>query len=465
MDCLITKLKGSVSDNSLLKLDEFRIAVSNNGASGGNAYITLFGATRVSTINGESILSTDGASYSNSITPTGDGRVYLNKESMEVNKKYELSVIGKYGVTTLRSVSPFVLSGDINFLNYVNGFTTYNLLSSGLKGKIKFKNINEFRVWGDNINYTNPDLFFDLESILRTATAIEDVGSINYLPVSSDFLDITNADISFIKLVSPGAGKPVRINTALEKLETLYMSGNSSIILSASAIKQMTLLKTFIINSEINDSRCDGDLIDALSDKSLTGSYPFLYRIVTTSEQTLNKFPSNIYGIACWVKDRKYMPLVWTTPSTQRDYILSISGGHIKLGTAQFIKDMSKLSLHSSATENYQRKIDVISDDLTSSAASEDGELQTAISTLQGKGVTVSIEYSDTAVNGIAVMSVKETPKYGIVYKGKELIVEPADTSKTLIAPANDCTYKEFNSLEEARTFISSNGLVKVESK
>lgn len=328
-----------------------------------------------------------------------------------------------------------------------------------MKGKIKFKNINEFRAWGSSPNYTNPDLFFDLESILRTATAIEDVGSINYLPVSSDFLDITNADISFIKLVSPGAGKPVRINTALEKLETLYMSGNSSIILSASAIKQMTLLKTFIINSEINDSRCDGDLIDALNGKSLSGNYLYLYRIITTSEQTLNKLHSNIYGIACWLKDRKYMPLVWTTPTTQRNYILSISSGHIKSGTAQFIKDMSKLSLNPSATDNYQRKIDVISDDLTSSAASGDSELQTAISTLQEKGVTVSIEYSDTAVNGIAVMSAKKAPKYGIVYKDKELIVEPSDISRTLIAPANDCTYKEFDSYEEAQAYVDAHGL------
>lgn len=153
------------------------------------------------------------------------------------------------------------------------------------------------------------------------------------------------------------------------------------------------------------------------------------------------------------------MPLVWTTPTTQRNYILSISSGHIKSGTAQFIKDMSKLSLNPSATDNYQRKIDVISDDLTSSAASGDSELQTAISTLQEKGVTVSIEYSDTAVNGIAVMSAKKAPKYGIVYKDKELIVEPSDISRTLIAPANDCTYKEFDSYEEAQAYVDAHGL------
>lgn len=62
-------------------------------------------------------------------------------------------------------------------------------------------------------------------------------------------------------------------------------------------------------------------------------------------------------------------------------------------------------------------------------------------------------------------MSEREAAKYGIVYKGKELIVEPADITKTLIAAANDCTYKEFDTLEEAQAFVSSNGLVKVESK
>lgn len=68
--------------------------------------------------------------------------------------------------------------------------------------------------------------------------------------------------------------------------------------------------------------------------------------------------------------------------------------------------------------------------------------------------------------DGIALMSALDVnaSKYGIVYKGKELIIEPMNLSNSTVSAAYDCTYKEFNSIEEAQLFIKSNGLKKVES-
>lgn len=55
--------------------------------------------------------------------------------------------------------------------------------------------------------------------------------------------------------------------------------------------------------------------------------------------------------------------------------------------------------------------------------------------------------------------------KYAIVYKGNELVIEPTDLRNATVSAANDCSYKEFDTLEDAQMFIKSANLVKSESK
>lgn len=88
----------------------------------------------------------------------------------------------------------------------------------------------------------------------------------------------------------------------------------------------------------------------------------------------------------------------------------------------------------------------------------------TAISTLQEKGFTVTVPDA-TDASSVSLMNTKVGENFGIAYKDKELIVEPVDLTKMQIYPASGVTVKMFDTLEEARAFISSNGLVKVESK
>lgn len=215
------------------------------------------------------------------------------------------------------------------------------------------------------------------------------------------------------------------------------------------------------------DINVSGNVCTLARDLNISGSI-YIKNAKGTDVQTLSDLPNSVYFLTQTnniIDKSLLLPLTWSGNTNSRTDLLALENVHFKSGTAQFIKDMSNLD-NAHTSQPYLQRISIaLADDLTSSAASADGALQTAISTLQEKGVTVSIVYSDTTANGIALMSAKEAPKYGIVYKGKELIIEPADTRKTLIAPANDCTYKEFATKEEAYNFIKSANLVKSESK
>lgn len=129
--------------------------------------------------------------------------------------------------------------------------------------------------------------------------------------------------------------------------------------------------------------------------------------------------------------------------------------------TEDMLVDMATKSLSPTATETYEKVISVRALDLASATEN----ITSAISTLSGKGVTVTVTYLG-GTNGISLMSLDtQAAKYAIVYKGKELIVEPADLNHATVSAAYDCTYKEFDTLEEAQAFITSNGLAKSESK
>ena len=83
-----------------------------------------------------------------------------------------------------------------------------------------------------------------------------------------------------------------------------------------------------------------------------------------------------------------------------------------------------------------------------------------AISTLQGKGFTVTVPDA-TDASSVSLMNTKVGENFGIAYKDKELIVEPVDLSKMQIYPASDVTVKKFDTPEDAEKFIKGYGLVK----
>lgn len=81
-----------------------------------------------------------------------------------------------------------------------------------------------------------------------------------------------------------------------------------------------------------------------------------------------------------------------------------------------------------------------------------------AISTLQGKGFTVTVPAATDAAS-VMTMAANSVENFGIAYQGKTLIVEPVDLSQQQIYPAEGVTVMKFATREEAEAYIKENGL------
>lgn len=64
------------------------------------------------------------------------------------------------------------------------------------------------------------------------------------------------------------------------------------------------------------------------------------------------------------------------------------------------------------------------------------GNITSAISTLSGKGVTVIITYLGGSKEASLLSEKKTANKYAIVYKGKNLLVEPTDLRHATVSAA-----------------------------
>lgn len=466
MECLVTKLKGVVNDDSLLGLNELRLTVQHvTGIEG--ILLTVTEPITVKSLKGGMISLGGTTGYTQSVEITNINNptnIYFRNIGETV-----ISVSNKHSLKAIRLTSDNSYFKDFNLddLKYCENLSEIDVLvDGGACGDIaSLKNLplEKLNLWNTQS---------DTSKIYGDASFLSNVRYVSLMFVSSKNLRGTISKINYF-LNMPNKESNVYVKIASEN----DISAECTRITfdNVAAFNLDWLQKTAITNfsdlSTIYEAEKDlhftGNICPVAKSKNISGNI-FLKQAQGTDVQTLNDLPDSVVFFSAQhpvgIPAEDLLPVSWASNSS-RSNGLALEDVHFKTGTAQFIKDISECTF--TGTDSAKVIVISLADDLTSSAASSDGALQTAISTLQGKGVTVSIGYSDTAANGIALMSALDVnaPKYGIVYKGKELIIEPADTSKTLIAPANDCTYKEFNSLEEAKAFVSSNGLVKVESK
>lgn len=467
MECLVTKLKGVVSDSSLMGLNELRLTF-HSGSDDTQKYVklTFNEETTVKALNGGQISLQDGSGFASSVKVNANSatNVYFKEGDTEV------SIPNKHALTAIENAKTILSDLDLDSLKYCENLASINcIVDSGVHGDFEsLKNLPLSMlvlVNNNTVDYGNVigDISFldniptkNISNIFSNVT-----GELNKLTVYNGLRIYIENNSSWINIASEdnvdATLTTIAIQTNVKKLNVDWL--------------QKTSLKNFSITGgtqQLADITLSGNLCKLYADKNITSGELSIKGVKGTDVQDLSELPTTCYFVTEGTASKftnALLPFTWNGNTKSRTGIIALENVHFKSNTAQFIKDMAALNNEHTSQPYYQAIVIALADDLTSSAAAGDSPLQTAISTLQGKGVTVSIGYSDTAANGIALMSAKEAPKYGIVYKGKELIVEPADTSKTLIAPANDCTYKEFNSLEEAKAFVSSNGLVKVESK
>lgn len=469
MECLVTKLKGVVSDSSLMGLNELRLTFhSGSDDTQKNVQLTFNEETTVKALNGGQISLQAGSGFASSVKVNANSatNVYFKEGDTEV------SIPNKHALTAIYNNETIVSDLDLDSLRYCENLTTLNCtVDATIHGNIEsLKNLPlNFLVLVniDVVDYGNVigDIsFLDNIATKNISNIFSNVtGELNKLTVYNGLQISTENNSSWINITSEDnvdtTLTTIAIQTNVKNLNVDWL--------------QKTSLTHFVISAgdlQLADITLSGNLCKLYANKNITSEELLIKGVKGTDVQDLTELPTTCHFVSEGTASKftsSLLPFTWNGNTKSRTGIIALENVHFKSNTAQFIKDMAALNNEHTSLPYYQAIVIALADDLTSSAAAGDSPLQTAISTLQGKGVTVSIGYSDTAANGIALMSALDVdaPKYGIVYKGKELIIEPADTNKTLIAPANDCTYKEFNSLEEAKAFVSSNGLVKVESK
>lgn len=471
MECLVTKLKGVVSDSSLMGLNELRLTFHNE-ADYANKSISLrfTEATIIKALSGQISLQ-EGSNFGSSVQIPEDSMttIYLSEGDVVI------SIPNKHSFKSLSNPNTdgiYLKDLDLDSLKYCENLVSFSSRVDeevhGDVGSLKNLPLGVLSLNLEDPNVTGKvtgDISFldnigtkGLNNIFSSVT-----GTLKKLTVNNNLIVNTEDNSSWVDIDSENDVNSellqLVLQTNVRKLNVDWL--------------QKTSLRSFSISAGtkgLYDITLSGNLCKLYADKNITSSSMSIKNVKGTDVQNLSELPITCHFISEGNRPKNpaaLLPFTWTSNTKSRTDIIALENVHFKSNTAQFIKDMSTLNNEHTSESYYQKIVIILADDLTSSAAAGDGALQTAISTLQGKGITVSIGYSDTAANGIALMSALDVnaPKYGIVYRGKELIIEPADTSKTLIAPANDCTYKEFNSLEEAKAFVSSNGLVKVESK
>lgn len=486
MDCLVTKLKGVVNDDTLLKIGEFRIKFdmssealkdTENSYTHSNIRLDAIGDYTVSVIGPGYIGTEDSSVVSKALNFKYDAGSNTSEGIYLTDDVEELSITGKYYMSFFHAEYCRDYEFDISNLNYSKNLKFINIYSDKAKGDVSnlFKEVDtsKFDATSMLVLYSrsgtsvgNTGLYGDITEVINRLAknsngltflnfgVLNIHGTIKGL-VSSNYVfgpfcgDIT-LDLSGLNL----SGKYVRISSSTVNNSKVKLTGDVSSLKSATAIN----LIQFVAGEKCEIS---GDIIDAIKGK-YRGEMLKFSNIKNTTPQDFSKLTSadnNLLLISNqYSEDDWYIPFTWTKNGYQGQYIIALESIYMQSHTEDMLVDMASKSLNPKATKPYQKLMTINALDLA--GATEN--ITSAISTLSGKGVTVSITY----LGGARALSLaRSASKYAIVYKGNELIVEPMNLSNSTVSAAYECTYKEFNSLEEAKAFVSSNGLVKVESK
>jgi hypothetical protein len=457
MECLITKLKGVVTDSSLLKLGEAKIIYNPSSAPSVPSIEICFAKDA-------SIYMADGDNdfYSDSTLSTKIGKSvkFLAHETKTIyfspNKKCSIVITNKYDIKKIR-----IAHKDIYInVNDLMEYSTAQVEIFALNGTESYGTLTPFIKHAPNVSGT-----------LGIPVELEgDLGDIPSSPCSI-----------FYCTANAARPKPQLLTTIAKGLQALdreklvgfniYITvgdDTQNNLYQFAAFTNLATIRTYSSND--NKSMVTGSLVslaaltklntlDILSSK-ITGTIQDIQNLPLTGEM-LNTFKENkISGDLSYIPSGIYFasfvhntgdPLTWTTGRRASTSYEALAIESAKFGDGEldkFLIDNAKCKLTGvSSRPNSYDKIISASGNRTSASDS-------AVSTLQSAGFTLLIPSATT-------MMMRSSEKWGIAYKDKELFVEPVNLSVQTIYPASDVTVKEFNTEAEAQTYIISNRLVK----
>ena len=409
--CLVTRLKGVVSDESLLKMGEMRFDV-DTASSYLNISISGNGVM-VSSISGENLFSdkSDGSNKTSSFT-VSDSKVskYIFAES-----KKEISIENKYNLNSL-----YINSADqkgklgINLedLKFCSTLTSLEILRTRGNFDISFlSGLTSLSV----LNFYLSDAIGDISS-LKDLTKLTGV-TLGDTNVHGD-ISALSASKSLIT-VSVGS---TDISGALESLNGLTL------------LRQLTVYGTSVT--------CDLDKLNNvpslkilnMAAREVTGNpFEFLY-----AHDGMELFCGG---------DFTYSSKNWSGKSCVAIGSQSFNCTNLDL----FLNDFQQIT-KANSTIGSSNVISMIGTRTTAS--------DSAISTLQGKGFTVTVPEATDAASVMTMAARGGAENFGIAYKDGQLVVGPVDLSKQKIYPASGVTVETFATKEEAERFIKEKGLV-----
>lgn len=488
MECLITKLKGSVNDGNLLKIGELRFKVFVTGADSASKFTlspSSGNSISISILNGKQLKFNSSLFSQRTLTSQEE---YIFPDDGE----YEISIDNKYNIRTF-----FISNASLGLENFNFGMLKYS------------KDLNYLQVigkYGDDIDFGSID---DLPSSLK---------SLYIMPASkdgntsdSDYPVKVSGDISnlFARKELESIQLNVRdtniegeiVNISSESINRISISRNPKILLNLNSsyrFPSLMYLLTFDLagdvyaenfaNVNINSSDTKTVNIKSNTDNNVLNFHGDLKNSFLSATGIKSVIAKNVTGDTTWTLDEinkniGFISTAWNieitsvsrikckwnggTSDSNRQYILACEQIDFESGASDFIKAMSTKTVDPNiGSSSFYKKIEIYKvDDKSSEEWNSDSELQNAISTLSGKGISVVVYYfNSNNINSISLMSASLENRYAIIYKEKILISEPVSLSSGFIAPANDCEYMEFSSLEEADTYIRNNGLVRTNS-
>ena len=364
---LITKLKGSVDNNSLLKLGEMRIKVSEDSSNTPSRHkiaLTFYEDTILSII-GNGYFTNDSLSANNGKSISVNANVQT--ELYVSNGNFEISIPNKYAITYLKIYSSNI-SVDIEDLKYSSELTNIIITETPSYGDISaLRNLTKLTYIGA---FVCNEIYGDI-SALSNLTGLTNIG-LTSTKVSGDISALSNlTGLTSFDISDTNISGDISALSNLTNLIDFYVT-NTSVSGDISALSNLIGLTIF----DINGTNISGDISSL---QSLTG----LQTIIASSNLSgdLSKLPSSVYYLS--FNQSTNNTFTWTSRQTSAN-IFAINGEPKINNIDKMLQDFAvcKTAIPSPAQSWYK----TITATGTRTSASD-----AAVQTLQSKGYTVSI--------------------------------------------------------------------------